>query len=335
MIKVRLAKAPFRLGDEAQMQRILKREDEVAKLAKLNDTERLHSLETSLVRLLDQASISNQILDDERHVQMIRWLSTSPYSAHHESITETRVPKFGQWLLQHEEFKDWCQSSSPSMLLVVGIPGSGKTHLCSAVVDELLKTASSQASSAPFSYFYCSTTDSEPERSSVDEILRSILRQLTITDASTQPRVRCLLDNEFERRSKSARLSGLDLPKLKTKDCVDLIIELVNDDPVTIVLDAIDEVQDAQRLHLFDELHRILNQAANIVKIFLTSRNDGEVLSSFPSATILSINSANVRGDMQDYIHRELDSARLLNGCISPQVRTELADALLSGAGEM
>lgn len=317
------------------MQRILKREDEVAKLTKLKDTERLHSLETSLVRLVDQASISNQILDDERRVQMIRWLSTSPYSVHHESITETRVPNFGQWLLQHAEYKDWCQSSSPSIFIVVGIPGSGKTHLCSAVVDELLKAAGSQATSAPFSYFYCSKTDSEPERSSVDEILRSILRQLTITDAGTQPGVRCFLDNEFEHRSKSARLSGLDLPKLKRKECVDLIIQLVEDDPITIVLDAIDEVQDAQRVHLFDALNRILSQAANVVKIFLTSRNDVEVPSSFPSAKMLSITSANVRGDMQDFIHRELDSARLLNGCISPQVRTELADELLTGAGEM
>ncbi|KAG6362578.1 hypothetical protein INS49_007670 [Diaporthe citri] len=203
---LRLAKAPFRLGDEERMQRILKREDEVWKLAKLNDTEKLRSVEVSLVRLIDQASISSQMLDDERHGQM---------------------------------------------------------------------------------------------------------------------------------RSKSARLSGLDLARLKTKECVDLIIEIVNDDPITIVLDAIDQIRDAQRFVLFDAMNRILGEAANVVKIFLTSRNDTEVVSSFPTAKTVSTNSANVRGDMQQFIHLELDNAKLLNGCASSEVRTALADEILAGAGEM
>lgn len=317
------------------MQSILKREDEVWKLAKLNDTQKLRSVEASLIRLIDQASISSQMLDDERHGQMVRWLSTSPNSVHHETITETRAPDFGQWLLQHEAYKEWWQSSSPSVFLLVGIPGSGKTHFCSTVVDELLKAAASQALSAPFAYFYCLKTDSEPGRSSVDEILRSVLRQLAITDAGTQPRVRCLLDVEFEQRSKSARLSGWDLARLKTKECVDLIIEIVNDDPITIILDAIDQIQDAQRFALFDAMNRILADAANVVKIFLTSRNDTEVLSSFPVAKTVSTTSANVRGDMQQFIHRELDNAKLMNGCASSEVRTALADELLAGAGEM
>lgn len=317
------------------MQRILKREDEVWKLAKLNNTQKLRSMEVSLVRLIDQTSISTQKLDDERHGQMVRWLSTSPNSVHHETIVETRAPNFGQWLLQHEDYKDWWQSSSPSVFLLVGIPGSGKTHLCSTVVDELLKVAASQALSAPCAYFYCLKTDSEPGRSSVDEILRNVLRQLAITDARTQPRVRCMLDVEFEQRSKSARLSGLDPSRLKTKECVDLIIELVNDDPVTIVLDAIDQIQDAQRLVLFDAINRILRDAANVVKIFLTSRHDTELLSSFPAAKTVSTNSANVRGDMQHFINRELDNAKLMNGCASSEVRTALADELLAGADEM
>lgn len=317
------------------MQRILKQEEEVYKLARLEDTEKMLSMEISILRLAEEASNSSDIRDEARHVEMVRWLSTSPYSAHHETITETRAPKFGQWLLQNGEYKDWCQSSSSSVFLLVGIPGSGKTHLCSAVIDELLNTAVSQASSAPFAYFYCLNTDSEPERSSAGEVLRSVLRQLAITDTSTRPRVRCLLESEFEKQSKSARLSGLDLPRLKTKHCVDLITKLVNDDPVTIVLDAIDEIHDDTRFRLIDALNRIMKDAANLVKIFLTTRTDGEILSSFPAAKTVVTTSTNVRRDMEEFILGELDNARLMDGCISSEVRAELADALLNGAGEM
>lgn len=322
------------MNNDEQMQKILTRENEVLKLAGLEDMEMMQFLETSVVRLVDQASINTRTLDDERHGRMVRWLSTSPYAVHHESIAESRTAAFGRWLLQHHSYKDFYQSSSSSLFLLHGIPGSGKTHLCSVVVDMLLTTAASQTHFAPFAFFYCLKTASEIERSSAQNILRSILRQLAITDA-TRPAVRSFLDTEFDRRSKSANFSGLDLPRLRVKECVDLIIELANDDPITIVLDAVDQIQDDHRDELFDALNRILNEAANVVKIFMTSRTDNEVLSALPAAKTLIVTSACVRSDMEHFVYQEIDKARLMNGNLSAEMRTALADALLSGSGEM
>lgn len=86
--------------------------------------------------------------------------------------------------------------------------GSGKTHIFSVVVDSLLATAAIRQNSTPFAYYYCSRSSSEPDRSSADDILRSILRQLTITE--TRNDVRDFLFAEFDRRSKSAQLKGLE-----------------------------------------------------------------------------------------------------------------------------
>lgn len=166
-----MVKGVFRVGDENCIQKILIQENEVLKLAKLQDTEVLCSLEMAVLRLRDQSSHNTRILDEERLVKMVSWLSLSPFPIHHETISQSKTPNFGQWLLKHETYRDWCQTSSSSTLWLHGIMGSGKTYLCSVVVDSLLATAASQSGSTPFAYFYCLRTDSEPERSSIDGII--------------------------------------------------------------------------------------------------------------------------------------------------------------------
>lgn len=333
-LAVRLAKAPFRVNSDEPMQKILKREDEVLKLAALEDADKLHYLEGMVTRLVDKASVSIEFVDEERQARIIRWLSTTAYAVHHETVSERRLEDFGQWLLKTSDYRDWYQSSSPAVFLLHGIPGSGKTHLCSVVIDSFLNMAESQSSLAPFAYFYCSKTDSEPERASADNILRSLLRQLAIT-GTKQPAIRDFLSTEFDRRSKSARLSGLDLPRLRPQECINLIMELANDDPITVIIDAIDEVRIDDRVFLFDALKRILSKAANVVKLFITSRTDKEILSALPLAKPLALSSSLVRQDMRNFIHQGLDNIRLLNGPLSSDARTALTNALLNGAGEM
>lgn len=328
-----MVKGVFRVGDENCIQKILIQENEVLKLAKLQDTEVLRSLEMAVLRLRDQSSHNTRILDEERLVKMVSWLSLSPFPIHHETISQSKTPNFGQWLLKHETYRDWCQTSSSSILWLHGIMGSGKTYLCSVVVDSLLATAVSQSGSTPFAYFYCLRTDSEPDRSSIDDILRSLLRQLAITDAPGD--VRDSLYSEFERRSKTDRFRGLDLPRLRRKECVDLMVEIANEDPITIVLDAVDQVEEGHRYVLLESLARITSEAANVVKVFLTSRDGNEVLSAFPQARQITITRENTHEDMVEFIFRNIDDARLLGGNLSSETRASLANKLLSGADEM
>ncbi|KAF7556665.1 hypothetical protein G7Z17_g1205 [Cylindrodendrum hubeiense] len=330
---VRLAKGLVRMGDEDYVQRILTQEDEVLKLAKLQDTEILRFLETAVLRLRDQSNMNTRLLDEESHTKMVSWLSTSPFPVHHETISQSRTPNFGQWLLTHENYQYWCQTSSSSALWLHGIIGSGKTHLFSVVVDSLLATAALNKDSTPFAYFYCLKTDTEPERSSADEILRSILRQLAVTEA--QANVHALLYSEFERRSKSERYRRLEIPRLTRKECVDFIVEVANDDPVTILLDGVDQIEEHDRFTLLDALDRVISEAANVVKVFLTSRNDNEMPSSFPATRKITITRQNTHSDMVDFIFQGIDDARLLGGKMSPEMRTSLANMLLNGADEM
>ncbi|KAJ4258131.1 hypothetical protein NW762_008272 [Fusarium torreyae] len=328
----RLAKSIFWTGEDG-IQRIMSQEDEVLKLTKLQDTADLRFLETAVLRLRDQSNINVRRIEEEEFVRMISWLSTLPFPVHHETISQARVPGFGQWFSRHQDYRSWCETSSTCALWLHGITGSSKTHLFSMVVDSLLATNASQPESTPFAYFYCLKTDSEPQRASTDDILASILRQIAVTES--QNHVRDFLVSDFQRRSKSARLRALDLPKLTRRECVDLIIQVANEDPVTILVDAIDQIEDEHRYALLECLARVMSEAANVVKVLVTSRTGVDVLSAFPIAREIVISSDKTRDDMSDFIFRKIDDARLVSGQLSSHMRNVLAKALLNGAGEM
>jgi hypothetical protein len=329
---VRLAKSVFWTGDDG-IQKILSREDEVLKLAKLQDTSDLRFIQKTVLRLRDQINTTTKRIEEEDYMKMISWLSTPPFSIHHETISEPRTPNFGQWLLQHEIYRNWCESSSSSTLWIHGITGSGKTNLFSVVVDSLLATRATNPESTPFAYFYCLESESEPERSSADGILRSILRQLTITESQSD--IRDFLYSDFQRRSESSLLQGLELPKLSRKDCVDRIIQVANEDPITILLDGVEQVEDESCDLLLQSLSDVMSRAENVVKVLVTSRNSIDILSSMPTAREIIVAADRVHDDMCRFINQKIDDAKLISGRLSPHPRSCLTKELLDGAGEM
>ncbi|KAL5591485.1 hypothetical protein FOVSG1_010374 [Fusarium oxysporum f. sp. vasinfectum] len=314
---VRLAKSVFWTGDDG-IQKILSGEDEVLKLAKLQDTSDLRFIAKTVLRLKDQINNNTKRIEEEDSIKMISWLSTSPFSIHHETISESRTPNFGY---------------SSSTLLIRGITGSGKTNLFSVIADSLLATRATNPESAPFAYFYCLQSESELERSSADGILRSILRQLTITESQSD--VRDFLYSDFQNRSKSATLQGLDLPRLSRKDCVDRIVQVAREDPITILLDGVEQVEDESCGLLLQSLSDIMSRAENVAKVFITSRNSSDILSSLPTAKEIVVAADEVHNDMARFITRMIDDAKLISGRLSPNTRSCLIKELLHGASEM
>src|SRR5688500_3672474 len=119
---VRLLKSSFRTVNEERAKEMLDRENEVNEFAKLADAETLRSLENAFTRLSTQAFRS---LSEDKYNEILEWLSVAPYYSHHQFIAQSRLSGAGQWVLNHKDYTDWQTSSSPSMLLLHGIPGSG------------------------------------------------------------------------------------------------------------------------------------------------------------------------------------------------------------------
>ena len=76
---------------------------------------------------------NNFTIADERS-QILTWLSPLEPRLRHEDILDRRVENVGEWLLQTEEFINWCASSrggesDNAVLFCYGDPGVGKTFI--------------------------------------------------------------------------------------------------------------------------------------------------------------------------------------------------------------
>ncbi|KUI70485.1 Ankyrin repeat and KH domain-containing protein mask [Cytospora mali] len=324
-----------RMRDDGHMQKALAWEDEVTKIARLADTETLQLPEAAIVRLPLQGSICSRFVSDDRYAEIYDWLSPSPYYNHHEFVSQSRLPGVGEWLLSHPKYIDWQNASSSSMFLLNGVPGCGKTTLCSVVVDASLQTTANHPLTTPSGYFYCANSEFEKARSSSDDIMRSILSQLAL-DPTDRSKIGDFLCSEYERQSAMARANGLSLSKLKTQDCTRLILELAEKDPLTILVDGLDSINEKELPVLLGALREIVTKADNVVKIFTTSRSNNHMTSI--SDKQIQITAHETKVDMETYVHHQVHTVVtdkvLLQGNISPSLRSMLIQALLDGAGE-
>lgn len=317
------------------MHRIVGEEHEILNLARVTATGDLILPGAPVTRLTIQAVSSSRTVSEEKYAKIRDWLSGSPWYSHHVFSSRTRLLTVGKWLLRHPEYIDWQMTSYSSLLLLQGVPGSGKTTLCSVVVDDILTTAANNPLAAPFGCFYCADLEFEKSRASSDHIMRSILGQLAMGPAESRI-IRDILCYEYERQSAMATVNGQDVPELKTRDCVQLILELAEEDPLTIVVDSLDSVAGEERLRLINALEEIAAKSDNVVKILTTSTTDSQLLPSADKK--IQITAHEVRDDMEFYVRSQaytvVKDRLLLQGIISPISQETMIQTLVKSAGE-
>lgn len=145
------------------------------------------------------------------------------------------------------------------------------------MIQHINKERSHNRSPAPIAYFYCVRNTSEPERANPDEIMRSILKQLSPSTSAVA--VREPVAAKYKASRKEAYENGCQEPsKLTITECETLILELLRSNPATIVTDALDECDPARRHELLEVSDDIIQQSSNVVNIFVSSRNDNDIV---------------------------------------------------------
>jgi hypothetical protein len=89
----------------------------------------LLELDRPMQRMASRLSDLVDGLQREDRSKILQWISTIPYSLHHQTVRKDRLPDSGDWMLRNARFKEWMQSSSSATLWLHGIPGSGKSKL--------------------------------------------------------------------------------------------------------------------------------------------------------------------------------------------------------------
>ena len=106
----------------------------------------------------------------------------------------------------------------------------------------------------------------------------ALLRQLTSSKPDLPVKEPVAI--EYEARRKKAAEDCSSLKKLTVQDCTRLIIELTQDYPATIILDALDECEENTRYELLEAFDDIISSSAEVVKVFVSSRDDIDIVSS-------------------------------------------------------
>ncbi|KAK4118030.1 ankyrin [Parathielavia appendiculata] len=297
----------------------------------------LANFQAPLNRWSEQLTKITDDLDGKKRTDVLHWLSAEPYLQHHEQAKEGMLEGTGQWLLSDPVFLRWKGESASSILWLHGIPGSGKSKLVSAVVEDALRAYLDNRGpqSPPPAYFYCSRNPAEPGRSDPKEILASIARQLSCVGPGLPLLPPTVAEHRKREREAFANKS------LRLQESRDLILQLAKHYPVVIiVIDALDECNPATRRQFLIAMESIVRDCSSLVKIFVSSRDDQDIVYKLQDYPNLELSSDKNRDDIAKFVESEtnsmIESGTMLRYSTSKEeLRQKIIKEVTSGAHGM
>lgn len=184
-------------------------------------------------------------------------------------------------------------------------------------------------------YFYCNYKESQ--RRDPASILRSLVKQLCLMSPGEESSFPEPVLAIYNQRKNNADLSNL----LSIEESKHLLIQLsAGFLRTTIVIDALDECDAKTRGSLFNVIEEIVSSSArNPVKVFVTSRDDGDLRRKFRNSPNLYIEERDNSGDINHFIKTELErciaAEELLEGNVSVDLQARITSVLETGARGM
>jgi hypothetical protein len=183
----------------------------------------------------------------------------------------------------------------------------------------------------PVVFVYCNRNDT-PRREPTP-ILQAMLRQLCVLFPSSLPR---LVVKMHEDRAKDGHPSG----SLDFDECKDTIMLLLNEYlQTTIIIDAMDESDPYERGKLLEALKDLITSSNSLVKIFISSRDEGDLKLELEGVPNLYIHARDSADDIEAFVKREVDECiakrRLLRGDVDGSLKNQIISTLTLDAHGM
>ncbi|KAM0251267.1 hypothetical protein ACHAQJ_008258 [Trichoderma viride] len=224
-------------------------------------TERWFCIGTNTAGL--QKAIEEARQDKESN-DLIGWISSLDPSSSYNAALDKRALGTNKWLVEDNQgFRDWVKNPR-SLLWLHGKVGSGKSILCSSVIQHLEHQSATDPSIA-IAYFYFD--NDEQEKQSVDEMLSSLIRQISARRPCISQVVKEL--SRYKHRGGRPATEALETALAAT---------LRGFSAVYIVIDALDEcpVLGGKREELLQTLRRVItiSTMSENLHLFCTSRKE-------------------------------------------------------------
>ena len=218
-------------------------------------------------------------VQDRHHKDILKWLTKTDPSSNHAAACAKREAGTGEWFISSHEFSYWLLPGRS--LWLHGIPGAGKTVLCSTIIENV-KSRCPQDTACLFFYF----DFSDKQKQTVINMLYSFVAQLSTSTIS--PEVRRLYE-QCCNGTQEATVSQLTETLRSIAD---------NGKRMYIIVDALDECTTQEAL--LNLLIKIL-APLRTVNLLMTSRNEHNIYVALQGSIdyIISIQDERVDSDIR------------------------------------
>ena len=282
---------------------------------------------------------AEEIEKEKQELRNIRaWLSVAQPESNLSDAQTKRHLELGKWLLEDGKFLRWKESRNSSLLWLHGFAGTGKTGLACRAIESLRGKIRHEEYSR-FAFFFCSSDKAGAgaadifSRSDPREALRSLVSQLSI-DYNSRAVVSLVQDKYKDLGPDSVNKRGLT-----EAECIEILVAISHDLPITIVLDAFDELDQERSPALLSLFHEMLKQSPKNIKIFITTRSFSAIENDLASDQSIEVTTENNGEDVRIFIKETLQERikdrALLNGNVSDGLRADIERILTARAQSM
>lgn len=276
--------------------------DRVSREPKAIDVlEQLSNLHETM-RVIDEKFTNARDKDLERNI--MKWLSPPDTSAIHCRAQEEKHTGSCNWFLQSRIFHDWKRTPA-GFLWLHGLPGSGKTILSSAIIQNL--TAIAKDSKIPVLYFYFDIND--PSSHSLAALARALIYQLYCLSEDARPELGSLYES---------CINGTAQPE--TKSMLKVLLSMAKRvGNVRIVLDALDEVKDCHhRQKILSWIANLNDSKTRHFSLIALSRRENDIKIALERFQTVPIVPEDVDRDIQEYVETRFEIIQVSKRWIIP-----------------
>ncbi|KAH9010035.1 hypothetical protein EDB84DRAFT_1280103 [Lactarius hengduanensis] len=226
------------------------------------------------------------------------WLSPPDPSTNQNIACTTQHEGTATWFFRGSIFMEWKTKATISLLWVHGKPGSGKSILCSAIIQDI--TALREAGLASMAYFYFDFRDTDKQN--LHNLLPSLLTQLSVRSDDCCD----ILSHVYKAHDNGAHKPNTDTLIRCLKD----MLALPGQGPIYIILDALDECPNTSgippaRRQVLDLIKDLVGLQLPNLHICITSRPEIDIRSALEPLAFHPVSIHEQSGqkkDIEDYI---------------------------------
>ncbi|KAH9046343.1 ankyrin repeat-containing domain protein [Lactarius deliciosus] len=220
-----------------------------------------------------------------------KWQSPSDPSTNHIITSGRQHEGTTEWFCKGNIFEEW--KATGSLLWIHGKPGSGKSVLCSAIINDI--ETMNNAGLASMAYFYFDFRDV------AKQTRRDLLRSLLIQLSDCSDRFCGILSQLYEAYGKGTRQPS----DSALMHCLKEMLTLPDHPPVYLIMDALDESPNTSgiptaREQVLDLVKELVDLRLSSLRICATSRPEVDIRYAIEPLAFFSVSLHNESGQEND-----------------------------------